>query len=92
MRGFMKTIISNIVPESMKEDFLEHYTCTPPPIFMVLISIIEVNIGFLQFDTVCIAKDLIENLSILVHQQHWDFLIQLVTLQCKVIDQQIKLI
>ncbi|KAH3751860.1 hypothetical protein DPMN_186439, partial [Dreissena polymorpha] len=42
MRGFMASIISNIVPESQKKDFLEHYTCCPPPIFMIIISVIEI--------------------------------------------------
>lgn len=42
MTKFMGNVISNIVPEYMKQDFLEHYTCCPPPIFMVAISILEI--------------------------------------------------
>ncbi|WAR31566.1 RHBL2-like protein, partial [Mya arenaria] len=42
VRGVMVSIVSNIVPESMKEDFLEHYTCLPPPLFMPIISVIEI--------------------------------------------------
>ncbi|WAR31567.1 RHBL2-like protein [Mya arenaria] len=42
MGGFMANVISNIVPESMKQDFLEHYTCCPPPLFMPIISIVEI--------------------------------------------------
>ena len=45
MRGFMANVISNIVPESMKQDFLEHYTCCPPPLFMPIISVIEVQMN-----------------------------------------------
>lgn len=45
MRNFVGSVVSNIVPEYMKEDFLEHYTCCPPPIFMVVISILEVNVA-----------------------------------------------
>ena len=43
MKRFVGAAILNIVPESMKEDFLDHYNCRPPPIFMILISIIEVS-------------------------------------------------
>lgn len=42
MKSFVGAAILNIVPESMKEDFLDHYNCRPPPIFMALISIIEI--------------------------------------------------
>ncbi|KAL4219613.1 Rhomboid-related protein 2 [Mactra antiquata] len=42
MRGFVGTVVANIVPEHMREDFLAHYTCCPPPIFMVLMSVIEI--------------------------------------------------
>lgn len=42
MKKFMGSVIANIVPEYMKEDFLEHYTCCPPPLFMITISIVEI--------------------------------------------------
>ena len=49
MKRFVGAAILNIVPESMKEDFLDHYNCRPPPIFMVLISIIEVHCCIAMF-------------------------------------------
>ena len=48
MSRFVGAAILNIVPESMKEDFLDHYNCRPPPIFMVLISILEVSGNILK--------------------------------------------
>ena len=50
MKSFVGAAILNIVPESMKEDFLDHYNCRPPPIFMALISIIEVSETFVEED------------------------------------------
>ena len=41
--GVMGAVISNILPQSMREDFIANYTCCPPPIFMIIISIIEVQ-------------------------------------------------
>ena len=45
-RSRLVTAASNIaaVPESEKEDYLSQYTCKPPPIFLPLISILEVAI------------------------------------------------
>ncbi|XP_064616451.1 rhomboid-related protein 2-like [Liolophura sinensis] len=34
--------IENIVPLRMRQDFLANYTCCPPPLFMLLISIAEI--------------------------------------------------
>ncbi|KAL3872317.1 hypothetical protein ACJMK2_040249 [Sinanodonta woodiana] len=42
MQKFAGVVIQNIIPKSMREDFMEHYTCCPPPIFMFVISIIEI--------------------------------------------------
>lgn len=44
MRNVVAAAIANIVPKSQREDFLANYNCKPPPIFMILISIIEVKI------------------------------------------------
>lgn len=44
MRSVVAAAIANIVPKSQREDFLANYNCKPPPIFMVLISIIEIII------------------------------------------------
>jgi len=43
LRGFVGAAVQNIVPRSMREDFLKNYTCKPPPVFMIIISIIEVK-------------------------------------------------
>lgn len=42
MKRFVSGVVLNIVPQSMREDFLDHYNCRPPPIFMILISIVEI--------------------------------------------------
>jgi hypothetical protein len=52
MTRFVGGVINNIVPEYMKEDFLEHYTCCPPPIFMVVISIIEVSSFYMFYNII----------------------------------------
>lgn len=44
--ALIKTIgvaIENIVPLRLRQDFLANYSCCPPPLFMLLISIAEVN-------------------------------------------------
>ena len=43
MRKFVGMAIYNIVPLPMREDFLQNYNCYPPPVFMVIISLIEVR-------------------------------------------------
>lgn len=40
--GLLGAAIANIVPQSMREDFMANYNCRPPPIFMIFISIVEV--------------------------------------------------
>lgn len=40
--GLLGAAIANIVPQSMREDFMANYNCKPPPIFMIFISIVEV--------------------------------------------------
>ena len=35
--------VADILPKSMREDFLANYTCMPPPIFMIFISLVEVE-------------------------------------------------
>jgi hypothetical protein len=35
--------VADILPKSMREDFLANYTCMPPPIFMIFISLVEVK-------------------------------------------------
>ena len=35
--------VADILPKSMREDFLANCTCMPPPIFMILISLVEVK-------------------------------------------------
>ena len=44
MRRFVGMAIHNIVPLPMREDFLQNYTCSPPPIFMVIVSLLEVRL------------------------------------------------
>ncbi|XP_071154383.1 rhomboid-related protein 1-like isoform X1 [Mytilus edulis] len=36
--------VADILPKSMREDFLANYTCRPPPIFMIFISLVEIII------------------------------------------------
>ncbi|ESP04998.1 hypothetical protein LOTGIDRAFT_230044 [Lottia gigantea] len=40
----MSAAIDNIVPKSMKQDFIANYNCRPPPLFIPIISITEVII------------------------------------------------
>lgn len=42
MRKFVAAAITNIIPRFLKEDFLRNYNCRPPPIFMIVISIVEI--------------------------------------------------
>ena len=44
MRRFVGMAIHNIVPLPMREDFLQNYTCSPPPIFMIIVSLLEVRL------------------------------------------------
>lgn len=39
--GLLGAAIANIVPQSMREDFMANYNCKPPPIFMIFISIVD---------------------------------------------------
>lgn len=43
LKGLLGAAIANIVPQSQREDFMANYNCKPPPIFMIIISIIEVR-------------------------------------------------
>ncbi|KAK3781434.1 hypothetical protein RRG08_019060 [Elysia crispata] len=40
----MRAAIADLVPRRMREDFLANYNCCPPPIFIPLISAIEIGI------------------------------------------------
>lgn len=42
MRRFVGAAIHNIVPLRMREDFLQNYTCSPPPVFMIIVSLLEI--------------------------------------------------
>lgn len=44
MRKFVSAAIVNIVPKFMREDFLRNYTCKPPPVFMIIITAIEIAV------------------------------------------------
>ncbi|XP_048776348.2 rhomboid-related protein 2-like [Ostrea edulis] len=44
LKGLLGAAIANIVPQSQREDFMANYNCKPPPIFMIIISIIEIII------------------------------------------------
>lgn len=48
----VRTAVSTVVPSSQKaadgetdmvEDYVAHYNCCPPPIFMIVISMVEVS-------------------------------------------------
>lgn len=43
MTKIVGVAIENIVPTRLRQDFLANYNCRPPPIFMILISLIEVS-------------------------------------------------
>lgn len=43
MSKIVGVAIENIVPTRLRQDFLANYNCRPPPIFMFLISVIEVR-------------------------------------------------
>lgn len=43
-RQVLRGAIADILPKHMREDFIANYTCCPPPIFMIIISIIEIII------------------------------------------------
>lgn len=43
MRRFVGMAINNIVPLPMREDFLKNYTCSPPPVFMIIVSVLEIG-------------------------------------------------
>ena len=47
----MRAAIADLVPRRMREDFLANYNCCPPPIFIPLISAIEV-----RSHSVCFTK------------------------------------
>lgn len=51
MRKFVGAAIYNIIPKYLREDFLKNYNCKPPPIFMVIISILEIS-SFIYFAVV----------------------------------------
>ncbi|XP_052250605.1 rhomboid-related protein 2-like isoform X2 [Dreissena polymorpha] len=44
MRRFVSAAVQNIVPRSLREDFLANYNCRPPPVFMIVISVIEIGV------------------------------------------------
>ena len=50
MRRFVGMAINNIVPLPMREDFLKNYTCSPPPVFMIIVSVLEVRSSYLHYD------------------------------------------
>ncbi|XP_033731802.1 rhomboid-related protein 2-like [Pecten maximus] len=41
-RSVLRDAIADILPKHMREDFIANYTCCPPPIFMITISIVEI--------------------------------------------------
>ncbi|XP_050394389.1 rhomboid-related protein 2 isoform X1 [Patella vulgata] len=43
-RGIISAAIDNIIPQSMKEDFIANYNCRPPPLFIPIISAIEIAV------------------------------------------------
>ena len=43
LQNMIGAAVADILPKSMREDFLANYTCKPPPIFIILISIVEVR-------------------------------------------------
>lgn len=52
-QSFVRTAVSTVVPKSQKaadgdtdmvEDYINHYNCCPPPLFMIIISMIELGI------------------------------------------------
>lgn len=54
-QSFVRTAVSTVVPKSQKaadgdtdmvEDYVNHYNCCPPPLFMIIISMIEVSFGY----------------------------------------------
>lgn len=44
INGFIEAAIENIVPYRKREDFLANYTCCPPPLFMVSITLAEIAV------------------------------------------------
>lgn len=40
---FILEITATTVPHHRQKDYIEHYSCKPPPIFMILISLVEVS-------------------------------------------------
>ncbi|XP_059149666.1 rhomboid-related protein 2-like [Physella acuta] len=43
-RRVMKSALATIIPVNKREDFIANYTCCPPPIFIPLISIVEIAV------------------------------------------------
>lgn len=44
LQSVISAAVADILPKSMREDFLANYTCKPPPIFIIFISLVEVII------------------------------------------------
>lgn len=43
-RRVMRAAIADIVPRRMREDFLANYTCCPPPLFIPIITALEIAV------------------------------------------------
>ncbi|XP_046547424.1 rhomboid-related protein 2-like isoform X3 [Haliotis rubra] len=43
-RSFLGAAIANIVPQSLRNDFLANYNCRPPPLFIIIMSTAEIVI------------------------------------------------
>lgn len=44
LKRVMRAAIADLVPRRMREDFLANYNCCPPPLFIPIISAIEIGI------------------------------------------------
>ncbi|KAI0209765.1 Rhomboid-related protein 3 [Lamellibrachia satsuma] len=38
----MRGAVSSVVPVHLVDDYMEHYNCKPPPLFMITVSLVEV--------------------------------------------------
>ena len=41
----LRGAVKSVVPSKIVDDYMEHYNCRPPPLFMILVSVIEVCVS-----------------------------------------------
>ena len=52
LSGFERFVLeftATTLPHRKQKDYIEHYSCKPPPLFLILVSLVEVRQGRIFF-------------------------------------------